>query len=72
MTSIFWGWQPEVQKKRAKRPISRLESYASVLRAVKGRIKMLGGVNLLAYEEWESEKERLDFLTAPGDRSRFG
>ena len=34
------------------------------LRAVKGRIKMLGNVNLLAYEEWETEKERLDFLQA--------
>ena len=32
------------------------------LREVKGRIKMLGNVNLLAYEEWQKEKERLDFL----------
>ena len=32
------------------------------LREVKGKIKMLGNVNLLAYEEWQTEKERLDFL----------
>ncbi|MGE3802872.1 MAG: hypothetical protein AB7H80_17790, partial [Candidatus Kapaibacterium sp.] len=32
------------------------------LREVKGKIKMLGNVNLLAYEEWQTEKERFEFL----------
>ncbi len=33
------------------------------LRQLKGRIKMLGNVNLLAYEEWQKENERLTFIT---------
>ncbi len=32
------------------------------LRQIKGRIKMLGTVNLLAYEEWREENERFEFL----------
>lgn len=32
------------------------------LREIKGRIKMLGNVNLLAYEEWQKESERLSFI----------
>jgi chromosome segregation protein len=32
------------------------------LRQLKGRIKMLGTVNLLAYEEWREESERYEFL----------
>lgn len=32
------------------------------LRQIKGRIKMLGNVNLLAYEEWQKENERLTFI----------
>ncbi len=31
-------------------------------REIKGRVKMLGNVNLLAYEEWQTEKERFEFL----------
>jgi chromosome segregation protein len=32
------------------------------LRQIKGRIKMLGTVNLLAYDEWREESDRFDFL----------
>ncbi len=32
------------------------------LRQAKGRIKMLGSVNLLAYDEWKEENERFEFL----------
>ncbi len=37
------------------------------LRQAKGRIKMLGTVNLLAYEEWREESERFNFLKAQLD-----
>ena len=33
------------------------------LRQLKGKIKMLGNVNLLAYDEWQKESERLTFIT---------
>jgi len=40
------------------------------LRSVKGRLKMLGTVNLLAYEEWNTENERLTFLRGQVDDLR--
>ncbi len=50
---------PDGEENESSTPIGELRER---LRSVKGRIKMLGNVNLLAYEEWETEKERLDFL----------
>ncbi|MEO5931564.1 MAG: chromosome segregation protein SMC [Candidatus Kapaibacterium sp.] len=40
------------------------------LRQIKGRIKMLGTVNLLAYEEWKEESERFAFLKGQSDDLR--
>ncbi len=40
------------------------------LRQAKGRIKMLGTVNLLAYEEWREENERYEFLKNQSDDLR--
>ncbi len=37
-------------------------SLREQLRQIKGRIKMLGTVNLLAYEEWREENDRFQFL----------
>ncbi len=33
-----------------------------LLRQIKGRLKMMGSVNLLAYDEWREENERYQFL----------
>ncbi len=40
------------------------------LRQIKGRIKMLGTVNLLAYEEYREENERYQFLKSQSDDLR--
>jgi len=40
------------------------------LRQIKGRIRMLGTVNLLAYEEWREENERFGFLQAQSEDLR--
>jgi chromosome segregation protein len=40
------------------------------LRTAKGRIKMIGTVNLLAYEEWREENERYTFLKGQVDDLR--
>ncbi len=40
------------------------------LRQVKGRIKMLGSVNLMAYDEWKEESERFEFLKAQSEDLR--
>jgi chromosome segregation protein len=37
------------------------------LRQIKGRIKMLGSVNLMAYDEWREESERFEFLKAQSE-----
>lgn len=40
------------------------------LRQIKGRIKMLGTVNLLAYEEWREENTRYEFLRTQSEDLR--
>jgi chromosome segregation protein len=40
----------------------RMGELRERLRELKGRIKMLGTVNLLAYEEWREENDRFEFL----------
>jgi len=40
------------------------------LRQIKGRIKMLGTVNLLAYEEWREENDRFEFLKSQSEDLR--
>ena len=51
-----------VRKSFEEDEATSLEDLRERLRQVKGRIKMLGNVNLLAYDEWEKENERLQFL----------
>lgn len=40
------------------------------LRQIKGRVKMLGTVNLLAYEEWREENDRFQFLQTQSEDLR--
>ena len=57
--------QTELSEEDAdRRPIGELREE---LRSLKGKIKMLGNVNLLAYEEWETESTRLTFLRGQVD-----
>jgi len=42
---------------------TKLGDLREELRGIKGQIRMLGSVNLLAYDEWKEESERLNFLT---------
>jgi chromosome segregation protein len=45
-------------------------SLREQLRQMKGRIKMLGTVNLLAYEEWREENDRYEFLKSQSEDLR--
>lgn len=40
----------------------KMGELRETLRQIKGRLKMMGSVNLLAYDEWREENERYQFL----------